>query len=144
MAHVAKSYTFTSPAGTFRLADLFEGRRQLIVYHFMLAPDQETGCPGCSFLADNLPRSLEHLNSRDTTLVLISRASSEKIEKFKKRMGWNFPWYSSLDSDFNFDFNVSFDKEKGPTMYNVSPAPINASTCGLWNMDTSDTLHKNG
>jgi len=85
----------------------------------MLAPEDEAGCPGCSFLADNLPSSLSHLHSRDTTLVLVSRAPLAKIEKFKARMGWSqFPWYSSFGTDFNYDFHVTMDKAVAPVEYN--------------------------
>lgn len=92
MVKLSKEYTLEGPNSKATLSELFAGRKQLVVYHFMLAPDDESGCEGCSFLADNLPSSLEHLNSRDTTLVLVSRAPIAKIEKFKKRMGWNYPW----------------------------------------------------
>jgi predicted dithiol-disulfide oxidoreductase (DUF899 family) len=120
MTIISKKYIFNSPGGHVNLEDLFAGRKQLIVYHFMLSPDEESGCTGCSFLVDNLPSSLEHLHSRNTTLMLVSRAPITTIEKFKKRMGWTFPWYSSFGSDFNYDFNVSFDNEIGAKMYNVS------------------------
>lgn len=124
MVAVTKEYVFEGPEGKVKLADLFEGRKQLIVYHFMLGPGDDTGCTGCSFLTDNLPSSLEHLHSRNTALVLVSRAPLASIEKFKERMGWKFPWYSSFGSEFNYDFHVSFDKEKGPTVWNVSsPTP---------------------
>jgi predicted dithiol-disulfide oxidoreductase (DUF899 family) len=86
----------------------------------MLGPDDEAGCTGCSFLADNLPSHLEHLNSKDTALVLVSRAPYEKIVSFKERMGWNLPWFSSYKTDFNFDFHVTNDEEVAPVMYNVS------------------------
>jgi len=118
MVKLTKSYTFTGPNGDVDLPTLFESRRQLIVYHFMLGPDDEAGCSGCSFLADNLPSSLAHLNTRDTTLVLVSRAPLPKIEAFKKRMGWNFPWYSSFNSSFNYDFHASLDNDVAPLEYN--------------------------
>jgi predicted dithiol-disulfide oxidoreductase (DUF899 family) len=119
MVKIDKEYTFEDPKGKYTLADLFQGRKQLIVYHFMLGPDDEAGCPSCSFVADNLPSSLTHLYAADTTFVLISRAPVAKIEQYKKRMGWDFPWYSSFGTEFNWDFNVSLDKDvKSPVIYN--------------------------
>jgi predicted dithiol-disulfide oxidoreductase (DUF899 family) len=109
---IDKSYRFETPAGRKDLADLFEGRSQLIFYHFMLGPDWQAGCPGCSFLADHLDGALPHLNHHDVTLVAASRAPLPKIEAYKRRMGWQFPWVSSFGSDFNFDFHVSFTKEQ--------------------------------
>jgi predicted dithiol-disulfide oxidoreductase (DUF899 family) len=103
---VDKPYTFEGPDGTASLSDLFDGRRQLIVYHFMFDPSWEAGCPGCSFLTDNIG-NLAHLHARNTSLVLISRAPLAKIEPFKQRMGWNIPWYSSFGSDFNYDFGAT-------------------------------------
>jgi predicted dithiol-disulfide oxidoreductase (DUF899 family) len=121
MVKLDKKYTFESPDGKFTLPDLFQGRKQLIVYHFMLGPDDEAGCPGCSFLTDNLPSSVTHLNAANTTLVLVSRAPVAKIQEYKKRMGWNFPWFSSFGTDFNWDFNVSLDEAvQSPVVYNVS------------------------
>jgi len=121
MVKIDKDYTFENPEGKFTLADLFQGRKQLIVYHFMLGPDDEAGCSGCSFLTDNLPSTLTHLNAADTTLVLVSRAPVAKIEQYKKRMGWEFPWYSSFGTDFNWDYNVSLDEAVvKPVVYNVS------------------------
>lgn len=131
MVRIDKEYTFEGPAGwggKATLADLFDGRQQLIVYHFMFDPDDpppgksgapwDEGCEGCSFLADNLPRHLEHLHARDTSLVLISRAPLVKIEPFYRRMGWTLPWYSSFGSDFNYDFHVTLDPERGSTEWN--------------------------
>jgi predicted dithiol-disulfide oxidoreductase (DUF899 family) len=119
MVKIEKPYTFDSNNGKVTLHDIFDGRKQLIVYHFMLSPDDEVGCNGCSFLTDNLPGTLEHLHSRNTTLVLVSRAPLSKIEKFKKRMGWTFPWYSSFESPFNYDFHVTLDNNVAPPEYNV-------------------------
>lgn len=120
MVKVTSDYTFMGPNGAVKLADLFDGRKQLIVHHYMFAPEDETGCPDCSFLADNLPTHLEHLNSRDTTLVFVSRAPFEKIAAFKERMGWRFPWYSSEGGMFNYDYHVTNDEQVAPVMYNVS------------------------
>ncbi|MGA1801007.1 DUF899 domain-containing protein [Rhizobium sp. HT1-10] len=105
---VDAAYDFDTPTGRKSLGDLFDGRSQLIVYHFMLGPDWDAGCPGCSFLADHLDGTLTHLNHHDVTLVAVSRAPLEKIEAYRQRMGWYFPWVSSSGSDFKFDFHVSF------------------------------------
>jgi predicted dithiol-disulfide oxidoreductase (DUF899 family) len=120
---VDKDYVFDTPAGKKKLADLFDGRSQLIVYHFMLGPDWEAGCPGCSFLADHLDGALPHLNNHDVTLVAVSRAPLSKVEAYKNRMGWHFPWVSSFGTAFNYDYHVSFTKEDlaGETVfYNFS------------------------
>ena len=117
MVRIDKDYTFDGPAGRVRLIDLFEGRRQLIVYHFMFDPSWEEGCPSCSFAVDNVGR-LEHLHDSDTTFVLSSRAPLTKIEKFRARMGWTIPWYSSAGSDFNYDFHVTNDESVAPVEYN--------------------------
>ncbi|MGH7004699.1 MAG: DUF899 domain-containing protein [Alphaproteobacteria bacterium] len=109
---VEKSYQFEGPNGALSLADLFDGRSQLIVYHFMLGPDWEEGCKSCSFWADNFDGIPIHLNHRDVTLTAVSRAPLAKIEAYKKRMGWSFPWVSSYGSDFNYDCHVSFTEEQ--------------------------------
>lgn len=109
---VDKAYSFDTPEGRKTLADLFDGRSQLMVYHFMFGPDWQAGCPGCSFVADHIDGMLPHLNHHDVTMVCVSRAPLDKIEAYKKRMGWKFPWYSSYGSDFNFDYQVSFTKEE--------------------------------
>jgi predicted dithiol-disulfide oxidoreductase (DUF899 family) len=118
---VDKPYRFDTPDGEKTLADLFDGRSQLIVYHFMLGPDWEAGCPGCSFLADHLDGTLPHLNHHDVTLTAVSRAPLAKIAAYKQRMGWAFPWVSSNGSEFNADYHVSFTKEDlaaGKLFYN--------------------------
>jgi predicted dithiol-disulfide oxidoreductase (DUF899 family) len=118
---VDKSYAFDTPDGKKTLADLFDGRSQLMIYHFMFGPDWEAGCPGCSFLADHIDGTLAHLNNHDVTLVCVSRAPLAKIQAYKARMGWKFPWASSFGSDFNFDYHVSFTKEdleSGKVFYN--------------------------
>ena len=116
---VDKDYVFDTPTGRKSLADLFDGRSQLIVYHFMLGPDWKAGCPGCSFLADHLDGALPHLNHHDVTLVAVSRAPIEQVEAYKKRMGWSFPWVSSFANDFNFDYHVSFSEDQlaGKTVF---------------------------
>lgn len=123
---IAKPYVFDTPAGSKTLADLFDGRSQLVVYHFMLGPDWEAGCPGCSFLADHLDGTLAHLNHHDVTLVAVSRAPIARIESYKRRMGWRFPWVSSHGNDFNFDFHVSFTQDelaRDTVSYNFTETP---------------------
>jgi predicted dithiol-disulfide oxidoreductase (DUF899 family) len=105
---VDKPYVFDGPDGKVTLGSLFAGRSQLIVYHFMFAPDWEEGCKSCSFWADNFERGVVHLAARDVTLVAVSRAPLSKLEAFKRRMGWTFTWVSSAGNDFNFDYHVSF------------------------------------
>lgn len=117
MTEIKKDYVFEGPGGKVKFMDLFEGRKQLIVYHFMLDPDWDAGCPGCSFIADNIGH-LSHLQARSTTLVMVSRAPLTKIEKYKNRMGWQVPWYSSFSSEFNYDFHVTIDEDKGSDEYN--------------------------
>jgi predicted dithiol-disulfide oxidoreductase (DUF899 family) len=120
MVRVEKSYRFTGPEGDVGLVDLFDGRRQLLVYHFMYGPQMDAGCPSCSFLVDNIGH-LSHLHARDTSLVLVSRAPYERLRAYQERMGWTVPWYSSAGGDFNFDFHVSFEAERGPDEYNYAP-----------------------
>jgi predicted dithiol-disulfide oxidoreductase (DUF899 family) len=118
---VEKEYTFDGQGGKEKLADLFVGRSQLVVYHFMFGPEWQEGCPSCSFNMDHTDGALVHLAQRDVTFVAISRAPLSKIETFKKRMGWRFKWVSSYGSDFNYDYHVSFKKEemaKGKVYYN--------------------------
>jgi predicted dithiol-disulfide oxidoreductase (DUF899 family) len=123
VTEVTKDYTFTGPGEQVSVAGLFGGRRQLITYHFMWRhaqsgfPGEDQGCPTCSFLADSIGH-LSHLHACDTTLVLVSRAPITSIERFKQRMGWAVPWYSSYGSDFNYDFHASFDEGKAPLEYN--------------------------
>jgi len=120
---VEKRYEFDSTKGKVSLADLFDGRSQLIVYHFMLGPGWQQGCPSCSYLADHFDGSTIHLANRDTTLAVISRAPLAEIEAFKKRMGWKLRWVSSFASDFNFDYRVSFtpeEKSGGKVYYNYA------------------------
>jgi len=119
MVKIEKEYVFQGPEGRRSLAELFEGRRQLLVYHFMFGPDWDEGCPSCSFVADNFAGSLVHLAARDTTLAVISRAPLDKITPFKKRMGWTFPWLSSFGTDFNYDFEVTLDERHA--VYNYAP-----------------------
>ena len=110
---VEKEYTFDTDGGTKTLAELFDGRSQLLVYHFMFGPEYtKGGCPTCSSMADAFDGLLPHLNNRDVTFLAISRAPLEQLRPYKRRMGWQFPWVSSSGSDFNFDFGVSFTKEQ--------------------------------
>ena len=108
---VEKDYMFDTPEGKKKLADLFGDNSQLIVQHFMFAPGWKEGCVHCSFLADHIGGALPHLENHDVSVVVVSRALLTEIEPFKKRMGWTFPWVSSYNSDFNFDYHVSFKKE---------------------------------
>jgi predicted dithiol-disulfide oxidoreductase (DUF899 family) len=108
---VDKTYIFDTAEGARTLAELFAGRSQLMVYHFMLGPGWGAGCVGCSFLADHLDGALPHLNHHDVTMIAVSRAPLAEIEAYRARMGWRFPWVSSFGSDFNYDFHVSFDQD---------------------------------
>ena len=135
---VEKAYAFETPAGTKTLADLFDGRSQLLVFHFMMGPDWAAGCPGCSFLADHLDGALPHLEHHDVTLTAVSRAPLAKIKAYKDRMGWRFDWVSSHGSDFNYDYHVSFTPEDlatGKVFYNFteigSPADAHDELPGL-------------
>lgn len=121
---VDKRYAFQSAAGEETLADLFAGRHQLVVYHFMFAPEWETGCKSCSFWADNFNGIIPHLNQRDVSFAAISRAPLSKLQAFAARLGWTFKWLSSAKTDFNFDYQVSFkpeDLSHGTAMYNYAP-----------------------
>jgi len=127
---IDKAYEFDSDVGRQSLADLFDGRRQLLIYHFMFGPDWEEGCPSCSFWADNFNGIDVHLAHRDTTLLAVSNTSMEKIAAYRQRMGWSFRWVSSLGSDFNRDFHVSFapdEVERGEMYYNFRTTRFPAS-----------------
>jgi predicted dithiol-disulfide oxidoreductase (DUF899 family) len=118
---VDKAYRFESEEGNVSLADLFQGRSQLLVYHFMFGPDYKAGCPSCSMIADGFNGFAIHLANHDVALTAVSRAPFAQLKAYKRRMGWNFPWVSSLGSDFNFDFNVSLTEEQqrdGSAEYN--------------------------
>ena len=122
---IEKPYCFDAPEGRRSLAELFAGRRQLIVQHFMFAPGWEQGCPSCSFMADHIDGMTVHLAHRDITLVAVSRATLAEIERFRQRMGWRFDWVSSHGNEFNHDFGVSFTPEeraRGAVHYNYGPA----------------------
>jgi predicted dithiol-disulfide oxidoreductase (DUF899 family) len=117
MVEVEKDYVFEGPDGKARLIDLFEGRRQLIIYHLMWRWDLDAGCPSCSFLVDSIGH-LSHLHAADTTLAIVSRGSWATLERYKARMGWSVPLYSSFGSDFNYDFHVTLDDSIAPVEYN--------------------------
>jgi predicted dithiol-disulfide oxidoreductase (DUF899 family) len=124
---VDKPYVFEGPEGRRTLAELFEGRHQLVVQHFMLAPGWEQGCKACSFMADHIDGARVHLAQRDLTLVVVSRAPLAEIERFRRRMGWQFTWVSSHGSDFNHDFGVSFTPQelaRGEVNYNYTTLPF--------------------
>lgn len=120
---VEKDYRFVGEAGEAGLADLFAGRNQLLVYHFMFGSDWDEGCPSCSFWADNFDGVGVHLAHRDASLVCVSTAPYEKLAAYQRRMGWSFPWYSAEDTDFSVDYHVSFTAEQraGDAEYNFRP-----------------------
>jgi predicted dithiol-disulfide oxidoreductase (DUF899 family) len=147
-ARVKKRCVFEGPEGEETLADLFEGRRQLIVYHFMFGPGWEEGCPLCSFRADHIDGAVVHLAHRDVTLLAVSRAPLPQIEAFKNRMGWRFKWVSSYGSDFNYDYHVSFTKEdmaRGKVYYNYELQEFGAEeasgTSVFYKDGTGDIFH---
>ena len=128
MVEIDKDYVFEGPEGKLGLIDMFDGHRQLILGHFMFEPSLEDGCPSCSAGADEVSQGLlDHLHARDTTLVFVSRAPLEKIERYKAKKGWTFPWYSSHGSHFNYDFHVTLDPEVAPPEYNYRPMPVDES-----------------
>ncbi len=118
---IDKEYRFETDQGTASLADLFKGRSQLLIYHFMFGPDYTAGCPSCSSIADGFNGIVVHLENHDVAFTAVSRAPLAKLQAYKKRMGWSFPWASSSDTDFNFEFNVSYTQEQereGDVVYN--------------------------
>jgi predicted dithiol-disulfide oxidoreductase (DUF899 family) len=111
MVEIVEDYRFDGPGEQVSLLDMFEGRRQLIIYHFMFGPDWDEGCPSCTAGTEEMsPGLLDHLHTRDTTYAMVSRAPLEKLEKWKAQHGWDIPWYSSFGSDFNYDFGVTIDE----------------------------------
>src|ERR1700675_2109030 len=123
---IDKEYRFETDEGSASLADLFKGRSQLLVYHFMFGPDYTAGCPSCSAIADGFDGFVVHLANHDVTLAAVSRGPLAKLQAYKQRMGWTFPWASSLGNDFNIDFNVSFTEEQqreGTVEYNYRREP---------------------
>jgi len=127
---VEKEYRFDTDGGTRTLAELFDGRGQLLVYHFMFGPSYEVGCPTCSSMADTVDGALPHLHARDVTMTYVSQAPLEKLQAYRRRMGWNMPWVSSTDSDFNFDLGYSRTEEQ--TREAIAPmleaAPMSRAT----------------
>ncbi|WP_320673005.1 DUF899 domain-containing protein [Patulibacter defluvii] len=121
MVAIDKAYRFDGLDGPAGLLDLFEGRRQLIVYHFMFDPTWDAGCTGCTAFVDNLCH-LPDLHARETTLVLVSRAPQRKLEPYRRRRGWRLPWYSSFGSEFNYDFHVTLDPRVAPAVYDYRSA----------------------
>jgi predicted dithiol-disulfide oxidoreductase (DUF899 family) len=144
---VEKQYVFEGPNGKETLADLFGGRSQLIVYHFMLGPGWKEGCQSCSFISDHFDGMTIHLANRDVALVVVSRAPIAEIEAFKKRMGWKFKWVSSFGTDFNYDFHVSFTKDelaKGEVYYNYAVTKFpseEAPGASVFHKDASGIFH---
>jgi predicted dithiol-disulfide oxidoreductase (DUF899 family) len=130
MVRIEKDYVFDGPGGKVRLLDLFEGRRQLIVYHFMFDPEWDQGCSGCTSYVDALG-DLSMLPARDTAFALVSRAPLPKLEAYRASRGWSLPWFSSNGSDFNYDFHVTLDKAVAPVEYNYRPAEIEGEEHGL-------------
>ena len=129
---VEEPYTFDAAEGRVSLGDLFGGKGQLLIYHFMMGPDWEEGCPSCSFWADNYNGVDVHLAHRDTALVAVSRAPLAKIDAYKKRMGWTFRWVSSAGSDFNFDYDASFRPDEEGLRYNFGTIkPFGEETPGI-------------
>jgi predicted dithiol-disulfide oxidoreductase (DUF899 family) len=130
---VDKEYVFDTPNGRKTLADLFDGRSQLVVYHFMFGPDWKEGCPSCSYVSDHFDGALPHLAARDVTVTMVSRAPLARIEAFKNRMGWRFRWVSSFGSDFNYDYHVSFTPEQaaGKVDYNYTMQKFGQEAPGL-------------
>jgi predicted dithiol-disulfide oxidoreductase (DUF899 family) len=119
MVEINKPYTFEGPSSRVRLLDLFEGRSQLIIYHFMFDPSWEEGCPSCTAGTDELSAGFfEHLHVRDTSYAMVSRAPFEQLERWKEKKGWTVPWYSSFGTDFNYDFGVTIDESVRPPEYN--------------------------
>jgi predicted dithiol-disulfide oxidoreductase (DUF899 family) len=132
MVKIDKPYVFEGPDRPVTLLDLFDGRRQLIIYHFMFEPGWDEGCPSCSYLADNFTGAVIHLAARDTAFAAVSRAPTTAIEPFKQRMGWTFPWFSSFGSDFNYDFHVTLDASMGSVEYNYQDATALREAGQLW------------
>jgi predicted dithiol-disulfide oxidoreductase (DUF899 family) len=141
MVEIVKPYVFHGPQGEASLADLFDGRRQLVVQHVMFDPSWDDACKSCTSSVDELaPRMIEHVNSRDTTFALVSRTTVAKIEEYRARKGWTLPWYSSLGSDFNYDFHVTLDEAVAPPEYNYRGAEELKRTGSGWVLEASTEL----
>jgi predicted dithiol-disulfide oxidoreductase (DUF899 family) len=137
MVEVTKPYEFDGPGGNVSLLDLFDDRKQLIVYHFMFHPEWDEGCPSCTAGTDELsPGFFEHLQARDTSYAMVSRAPLAKLERWKARKGWDIPWYSSFGTDFNYDFGVTIDESAGSGAYNFrTRAEFQALGSGFFEFD---------
>jgi predicted dithiol-disulfide oxidoreductase (DUF899 family) len=130
---IEKEYRLTTDEGTKTLPELFDGRSQLLIYHFMFGPEYEAGCPVCSSIADNIDGNVAHVNARDVTMICASRAPLEKLQAYKQRMGWSFDWVSTHGGDFNFDFGFSYTKEQVRSFLEDGPPPVVsevAAACG--------------
>lgn len=144
---VEKPYIFDTPGGRLSLAELFAGKSQLLVYHFMLGPDWEEGCPSCSYLADHFDGAVIHLAQRDVAFVVVSRAPLSQIATFKQRMGWRFNWVSSFGSDFNFDYHVSFpaDQVNSEVNYNYEKQVVGSDempgASAFFKADNGEVFH---
>jgi predicted dithiol-disulfide oxidoreductase (DUF899 family) len=149
---VEKNYVFDTPKGKKTFSELFDGRSQLIVYHFMLGPGWEAGCTGCSFLSDHIDGALPHLEQHDVTWTAVSRAPLSEIAAYKNRMEWRFPWVSASGTDFNYDYHVSFTKDDlatGKVLYNFTETPVPGDSAGtelpglssFYKDDSGDIFH---
>jgi predicted dithiol-disulfide oxidoreductase (DUF899 family) len=138
MVEVTKDYRLEGPGGKVRLSDVFDGRQQLMIYHFMFHPEWEQGCPSCTAGTSELsPALLDHLHTRDTTYAMVSRAPLAKLERWKAEQGWDVPWYSSFGTDFNYDFGVTIDASRGFDGYNYRTLDEHAAN-GQEGMKTSE------
>ena len=141
MVEVDKDYRFQGPDGEVALLDMFEGRRQLMIYHFMFAPDWDEGCPSCTAGTDEISDGfLDHLHTRDTTYAMVSRAPLEKLERWKSQRGWDIPWYSSFGTDFNYDFGVTIDPRLGRDEYNYRSLAEFAARGEAFDVDASTEM----
>jgi predicted dithiol-disulfide oxidoreductase (DUF899 family) len=142
---VEKEYVFDSLEGERRLGDLFDGRSQLVVYHFMFPPEDDEGCPSCSFWADSFDANVVHLNARDISFVAVSRAPVEKLEAYRRRLGWEFTWLSSGRNDFNYDYGVSFRPDvRGEPVYNygtLTPGRADREGMSVFYRDEDGTIY---
>jgi predicted dithiol-disulfide oxidoreductase (DUF899 family) len=143
MVQVDKEYVFEGPSGKATLLDLFDGRRQLVVHHFMFDPSWDAACRSCSGTADEIPH-LAHLRARETNLVAVSRAPLAKISAFRARMGWTFPWFSSNGSDFNYDFHVTLDASVAPVLYNYRTEEEHAAAGTSYYLDGDQPIELPG
>jgi predicted dithiol-disulfide oxidoreductase (DUF899 family) len=142
---VEKEYVFDGPHGPQTLADLFDGRSQLVVYHFMFGPDDEQGCKSCSFWGDNFNPNVVHLNARDVSFAAVSRAPFARLADYRRRMGWDFRWVSSAETDFNFDYGVSFEPDRqSEPVYNygsLSPGMAEREGLSVFAQDDGQIFH---